>query len=80
MEKNEYTIYPDNSPEKFREFCSTIENNFSGLQKEKLLIDVDGSTIQVYTLDGKDIKVYDDYDVGAVFAISDIDLSGILNK
>lgn len=80
MEKYYYTIFPDNSPEKFRKFCNAIENYFSDLHKNKLLIDVDGSTIQTYTLDGKTIEVYDDYEVGAVFAISDFDLSEVLNK
>ncbi len=42
-------------------------------------MDVDGSTIQIYRKDDKEVVVYDDYDVGAVFIKSDVDLSEILN-
>ena len=75
----DYNIYPDNSPEKFKKVCKLIESQLPQAKKSKLLIDVDGSTIQTYTIDGKDIDVYDDYDIGAVFVKSEVelDLSGI---
>ncbi len=70
----DYSIYPDNSPEKFKLTCAKIEQDFPCALKQKLLIDVDGSTIQVYSLGSKEIIVYDHYEIGAVFVLSDIPL------
>ena len=75
----DYTVYPDNSPRKFKETCSIIEKAYPKAIKNKLLIDVDGSTIQTYTENGKDIDIYDDYDVGAVYVQSEIDLGTIFD-
>ncbi|MGN0682458.1 MAG: hypothetical protein ACI4JY_02170 [Oscillospiraceae bacterium] len=71
----DYTVSPNNSPEQFRHACGIIEQAYPQATKRQLLVDVDGTTIQTYTKDGKDIDVFDDYDVGAVFVKSDIDLS-----
>ena len=75
----DYTVCKDNSPHAFKTICQSIEKNFPSAKKQKLLVDVDGSTIQTYTENGKDIDVYDDYDVGAVYIKSEIDLSLISN-
>lgn len=48
MDKYEYNISSENSPEKFKIICSKIEETYSELQKDVLLVDVDGTTIQVY--------------------------------
>lgn len=74
----DYNIYPDNSPKLFKETCSKIEKNISELAKKELLVDVDGTTIQKYEIGGGEIVVFDDYDIGAVFVQSDIDLSDAL--
>ena len=74
----DYNVYPDNSVEKFKATCEKIESNILGLKKKDLLIDVDGTTIQVYEKDEKKIIVFDDYAIGAVFVKSDIALDGIL--
>lgn len=73
----DFTIHPDNSPTEFKQACNKIEALFPKAIKRKLLVDVDGSTIQLYSQDGNEISVYDDYDVGAVFVKSEIDLSEI---
>lgn len=70
----DYNIHTENSVKIFKSTCSKIEKQFPMATKQKLLVDVDGSTIQTYTLDGKDIDVYDDYEVGAVFVKSEIEL------
>ena len=72
------TICTDNSAAEFRKACRQIEKAYPMVQKEKLLIDVDGSTMQVYYLGGQKIVVYDDYDIGAVFALSDVDIQDAL--
>ena len=73
----DYNICTNNSPVRFKETCRLIEKEFPNAEKKKLLIDVDGSTIQTYTQEGKDIDVFDDYDVGAVFIKSEIKLNNI---
>ncbi len=73
----DYTISPNNSPEEFKKICDKIEKAYPNAHKHKLLIDVDGTTIQTFTEKGKDIDVYDDYDVGAVFIKSEIALEAI---
>ncbi|MGN1085398.1 MAG: hypothetical protein ACI4Q5_00040 [Porcipelethomonas sp.] len=77
MYKYDYTIYPENNPKIFKQICAEIEKAFPNALKKKLLIDVDGSTIQTFTENGKDIDVYDDYDVGAVFVKSEINLDWV---
>ena len=76
----DYTVYPDNNPKLFKETCTLIEKEITGLSKENLLIDVDGSTIQVYYYNNLEIKVLDDYEVGAVYIISEYNLDDILRK
>ena len=49
-----------------------IQEHFTAAEKKKLLVDVDGSLIQTFVADGKEINVYDDYDVGAVYIESAI--------
>lgn len=70
----EYNFYSENSSEKFIEACNLISKNVNYAEKKKVLIDVDGTTIQEFLLNGKSIIVYDDYDVGAVYIKSDISL------
>ena len=77
--KYDYTIYPENSPKKFKETCKIIEEEYSNVVKSKLLVDVDGSTVQPYYQNNKTIVVYDDYDVGAVYVQSEIDLGRIFD-
>lgn len=71
----DYNIHKENSPEVFKHTCNSIEKAFPNATKSTLLVDVDGSTIQTYTQDGKDIDVYDDYEVGAVYVKSEIKLN-----
>ncbi len=78
-EKYDYTVLPDNSPEDFLKTCKLIEENIDNLVKKKILIDVDGSTIQIYMSGAKEITVLDDYDIGAVYVKSDIELPFLRN-
>lgn len=57
--------------------CSLIEAKLQDLCKEKLLEDVDGTQIQIYTAAGGRIKVYNDDEVDAVYIDSDIDLKNL---
>ena len=44
-------------------------------EKSDLLIDVDGSKTQIYTLHGKKITVHNSYYIGAVYVNSEIELT-----
>lgn len=70
----DYTLFPDNSQDKFKAACEKLRRSFPKAEKQKLLVDVDGTTIQTFTIDGKEIDVYDDYDIGAVYIKSQINL------
>ncbi len=81
MEKKyDYTIHPDNSPERFKRVCQIIEQAYPEMKKAELLVDVDGSTIQIFGEEPNEIIVYDDYGVGALYIKSDIDLTTIIEK
>ena len=76
--KYSYNVRPETDEKAFFETCKIIENRLHGLKKEKLLIDVDGTLIQIYYLKDKKIAVYDDYDVDAVYVDSDVQLEDVL--
>ncbi len=77
----DYNIFPDNSSSEFEKACQKIEHEFPKADKKKILVDVDGTTIQTYSYNGNDIDVYNDYDIGAVFVKSEIALNSIfLNR
>ena len=80
MRKHEYdyTIHPDNSHDKFEAVRRVLWNN--GYGKGRLIVDVDGSTYQEYEVGSGEIIVLDDYDTGAVYVLSDIDLTEILGS
>ena len=74
-----YNICKDNSPDKFKKVCGILDVQLDGFSKEELVVDVDGSTIQIYAKSDLKVVVFDDYDIGAVFIESDIDLSEVLD-
>lgn len=78
--KYDYNFFPENSSEKFEEACELVSKCFPDAIKQTLLVDVDGSLIQMFTLGESEIVVYDDYDVGAVYIKSDIPMQSIFNK
>lgn len=71
----EYNVCPTASNERFTEMCHHIEQSIPGIVKEDLLIDVDGTGIQRYSMDGKKIMVLNDYDVDAVYIESEIEIA-----
>lgn len=74
----DYTISPDNSPEKFKEIREKLKEN--GFGDGEFHCDVDGSTIQSYTTSAGEILVFDDYDIGAVYVKSDVNLDKVLES
>lgn len=75
----DYNISKKADNNRFKWACKQIEDNVTGLQKEKLLIDVDGSAVQIYHINNHEIRVDNDFEIDAVFVSSDINLSRLFN-
>lgn len=73
----EYTICKEANNKEFETACNKIEKIFPNIEVVSDLTDVDGSQIKTFRKDGKTIKVYNDYEVDAVFIDSEIDISHI---
>ena len=71
----DYNVSPINDKAMFHQACELIEKAYPTYIKRKPLIDVDGSMIQTYTINGKDIDVHNDYEIGAVYVKSEIKLN-----
>lgn len=61
----------------FKNACALIERGVAEIKKEDVLVDVDGSVIQVYTTPHGKIKVANDLEVDAVYADSEINLDAL---
>lgn len=72
-----YNVYREASNSEFIKACKRIEAIIAGIKRKPILIDVDGTTIQLYDYEGKEIKVMNDYEVDAVYVDSEIDLNRI---
>ena len=73
-----YTFSKTASNKAFENACTAIETKAKGIKNTKMLVDVDGSQMKIYnTTDGK-IKVCNDYEVDAVYAESEMNLTDIL--
>lgn len=71
-----YTVAKEADNKAFLNACAKIEKEVKPLKKEKMLVDVDGSLIQIYYTDNKKIKVLNDYDVDAVYIETEKELIG----
>lgn len=69
-----YNLAKSADNETFNRACSLIEANYKNLTKENLLVDVDGSQIQIYMSKGNKIKVVNDCEVDAVYIDSAVAL------
>lgn len=72
-----YTVAKTANEKAFAEACRLIESQFKKIDKEKALTDVDGSVVQIYRQGDDTIKVYNDYEVDAVYVDSDVELKNI---
>lgn len=73
-----YTVSREASNDKFKRVCEKIEKNIRDIRKEKIIVDVDGTLIQIYYADEKKIKVVNDYEIDAVYVDSEIEIENIL--
>lgn len=63
----------------FEKQCKAIEKHIPNIQKEVLLVDVDGSQTQSYKVNGKTLSVHNSYYVDAVYIESQIDIEKYFN-
>lgn len=73
-----YNIAKNANQEVFKNACGSIKSKIKDIREEYQLVDVDGTQIQIYsTADGK-IKIYNDYEVDAVYVESEINLQNVI--
>ncbi len=70
-----YYLHKGYCVEKFKEICKSIELLYPEYQKEKLLVDVDNSLIQVYINGEKEIVIENCAETDVIEARANIDLS-----
>ena len=73
-----YNIAKDANRKAFNYICNLIESKLEGIENKQLLEDVDGTQIKIFETRLGEIKVYNDYDVGAVYVDSEFDLKEII--
>ena len=72
----DYNLFDKTNEKVYNDAVMLIEKEFPYYYKERELIDVDSTRIQVFSKDGKSvIKVFNDTNIGAVYINSEIDLS-----
>lgn len=75
-----YNICKEASNEEFKKACNKIEQNISNLSTGDPLVDVDGSAVKVYKGSNDTIKVFNDYEVDAVWIESTMNLDIVLKN
>ncbi len=75
-----YTTSLKADNEEFNKICREIEKKVADVKKEKLLVDVDGTQIQIYIVGKNRITVKNDYEVDAVYVDSEIDLGSFVKE
>lgn len=73
-----YNISKKADQKAFNRACSLVESIYKDLIKGILIEDVDGTQIQIYALQAGEIKVFNDYEVDAVYIDSDVELGNIM--
>lgn len=63
----------------FERICAFIESKVENIKKDNLLEDVDGSQIQIFNTPNGRIKVFNDYEVDAVYVDSEMNLNSLIS-
>lgn len=74
----EYTIKKNADKKTFNEFCSLLMTDIKGIEKGGLIDDFDRVQIQSFKTPSGTIKVYNDYEVDAVYVDAEIKLDNIV--
>lgn len=75
----DYPIYSVADEQIFEKQCAALEKHIPNLIKVKLLIDVEGSKIQIYEYLGHEIRVHNNYFTNEVNVVSEIELEQFFN-
>lgn len=75
-----YIICDTPNEEIFFKQCDALEKNIKEINKKELLEDVDGSKIQIYFYNGKEIKVINSYYENELFVESEIELENFFKS
>ncbi|MFF2754332.1 hypothetical protein ACFVR1_11385 [Psychrobacillus sp. NPDC058041] len=70
----DYTICNQADEKIYNKQCLALEKNIPDIKKGERLIDVDGSEVRTYLLQGSEISVHNDYYINAVYIKSEIEL------
>ncbi len=73
-----YNIAKEADNKAFKKACAAIEAKIKSITGKRFAVDVDGSLVQTYDTPNGSITVFNDYEVDAVYADSDVDLSEVL--
>lgn len=73
----DYTVKTKADIDAFKVLCLKIEA-IPEVKKENRIIDVDGSIMEFYSRNNKEIVAHNDYYIGAIYIKSDDDLSEFL--
>lgn len=73
-----YNIEKKANKPAFEKICAKIKAIVKGITNDELLTDVDGTQIQIYYTTNGTIKVYNDYEVDAVYIDSEVELKNIV--
>ena len=79
IEMFEYNICKETSNKEFKKACNKIEQNISNLNICDPLVDVDGSVVKIYIYGNETIKIFNDYEIDAVWIESTMNLDRVLN-
>ena len=74
----EYTIKKTADRKIFNDFCSLILSDIKDIETGELIDDFDRAQIQSFKTPNGTIKVYNDYEVDAVYVDSEIKLDEII--
>lgn len=70
-----YTICDCYDSEIFMKQCKTFEEKIPGIKKIDSYVDVDGTEVCKYSIEGKEVVIKNDYQVGAVYVDSCVELT-----
>lgn len=76
----DYNLCPDYNEQVFEGACKKIEERYPDIIKKEIVVDEDFSCFQTYLLNKKQIRVNNDWLIGAVYVESDVDLSELFGK
>jgi len=78
--KHEYMICTVADEEIYYKQCAALEKHIPGIKKLDELHDVDDSRIQLYQVNGEEVRVYNDRQLNAVYVASGIQLESYFEK